>query len=326
MKYVTLFTCLSFLFLIFSSFETYAQDIEIPKGIYSSHIGRDVDKYIDEPYVSGALVRVRWSEIEPQEGQYDFSAIEKQRMPVIEAKKNWSLAVIAGSNEPNWLEKKTDKRIHIKFRREDKSIIPFWNTTYQKHAQKLAQALAKRYRNDPRLVLVYVPQQTANGIEGHFNGSDFHALADQGLNNKNWLYAIDRAITSYTKAFPNKAIAIELHEIFNETEIPEKIISYIEQNHANQVGIGMWWLSGKQTYQHNLLTLLEQTNLPIYAQVIGRSSQKRRFLDEQYSTVFAQAKKLGIGYIEVWNYELEKQVEPHGTQSIKEFSNYSKNK
>ncbi len=44
-----------------------------PTGVFSSHVGRDVGKYIHEGHVKGALVRVRWSEIEAKEGGYDFS-------------------------------------------------------------------------------------------------------------------------------------------------------------------------------------------------------------------------------------------------------------
>ena len=42
----------------------------------------------------------------------------------------------------------------------------------------------------------------------------------------------------------------------------------------------------------------------LYAQVIGRSDQSDRFQDGDYANVFAQAKELGIRYIEPWEMEL----------------------
>ncbi len=299
---------------------SHASEILHPKGIYSSHVGQDIDKYINEPYVQGALIRVRWSDLEKQEGVFDFSRIEQQRKPVIQANKKWSLAIVAGSNTPRWLQHKTKNKMHIRFRGQDKTIIPFWDKTYQSYALKLAKALAKKYGQDPNLVLVYIPQQTANGIEGHFNGTSFGKLTSQGLTKDNWMSAVKASITSYSKAFPDKALAIELHEILGQADIPNEIIDYIETKHKNQVGIAIWWLSGKWTYQSDLLDLLAETNSPIYAQVIGKSSQLRRFPNGKYTEIFKQAKEIGAHYIEVWNYELEKPVAPEIKKAIKEFS------
>ncbi len=306
------------------SLPSYAGDIDLPRGIYSSHVGRDVGKYIDKPYVDGALVRVRWSEIEPENGVFDFSAIERQRAPVKAAGKNWSLAVIAGWNTPDWLMQTTNSRMSIKFRGKNKDIIPFWNHRYQEYSQKLAHALAKQYGGDKNLILVYVPQQSANGIEGHFNGMSYEDLNAQGLTRKKWVDAAKFAISAYARAFPRKAIAIELHEIGRDTSIPADIINYIKDNHAHQVGIGVWWLSGKLTYQNALLKLIAKSHLPVYAQVIGNSSQQHRFPNGNYSAVFKQAKEIGANYIEVWNYELEKPVPIEITDAIKSFSSYSK--
>lgn len=317
---------LSLFLIVFMVPNAFADDIIFPTGIYSSHVGKNVEKYIHAQYVNGALIRVRWSEIEKQEGQYDFSAIERQRAPIINAGKNWSLAVLAGWNTPKWLDAKTKDRMNIQFRGEQKNIIPFWSKTYLEHADKLAQALAAKYGNDPHLVLIYVPQQTANGIEGHFNGTPFEDLKEQGLSRENWLHASHTAINSYTKAFPNKAIAFELHEIFKSTDIPDAIIKEIKQNHKNQVGIGVWWLSGKWDYQKKLLQSIAKSNLPVYAQVIGKSSQKHRFPDGDYTRVFKQAKDIGADYIEVWNYELENSVESDVMNAIKSFSSDMKNK
>jgi len=316
MKYILLFL------LLHSPFHAHAQSqtIETPKGIFSSHVSHQISKYIHEDHVSGALVRVKWSDIEPQEGQFDFTAIERQRQPIINAEKQWSLAVIAGSHVPSWMLNKTNERMEITFRRANKQIIPFWSETYQTSATLLAKAIAKRYGKDPKLVLIYIPQQTANGIEGHFNGNKTASLIKQGLTEENWVGAAKKSIDSFTKAFPNKAIAIELHELLDSVKIPQSIIRYIEYNHRKQVGIGVWWLSGKTTYQTDLLRVLQETNLPIYAQVIGKSSQTNRFKNAEYNQVFHQANIIGAQYVEVWNYELEKRVDPSVTNAIIQFS------
>ncbi len=297
-----------------------AAKINKPQGIYVSHVSADADQYMGLPYVSGALIRVRWSEIEPVEGRYDFSRIESQLKSIRAAGKNWSLGVIAGRDVPRWLLQKTDARMAIQFRGKPYQIVPFWNQSYQAYASQLAQALAKQYGRDPKLALVYVPQQTANGIEGHFNGTPFDDLRAAGLTQDHWLAASESAIKAYTKAFPDKAIAFELHELYRSTEIPAAVMNYIAKNHKAQVGIGVWWLSGKWDYQGDLLKLIQQSGLPVYAQVIGNSSQAHRFPGGDYSKMFDQARIIGANYVEVWNYELEKPVEPSVTSSIKAFA------
>lgn len=313
-----LFGCLLVSVLLVSSSQ--AADIFKPHGVYVSHVSANADRYLPLPYVKGALIRVRWSEIEPAQGQYNFARIEQKLKLIKAANKNWSLAVIAGRDVPEWLLDQTNERMAIQFRGNPYQIIPFWSRVYQIHAARLAQALAERYGDDPSLALVYVPQQTANGIEGHFNGTSFEALQLAGLTKERWLSASAAAMGAYTLAFPNKAIAFELHEIYRDIQIPKAIIEYIKKNHTNQVGIGVWWLSGKERYQGKLLQLLKQSDLPVYAQVIGNSSQRHRFPKGDYSKVFEQAESIGARYVEIWNYELENKVSSSVTQAIKTFS------
>lgn len=297
-----------------------AGPVEPPKGIFSSHVGAQVERYIHEPFVEGALIRVRWAELQPSPGEFDFAAIERQLQPVRRAGKKWSLAVLSGPHTPPWLLGSSPERMEILFRGQRKSIVPFWSDHYHKHADGLAKALARRYGSDPKLVLVYVPQQTSNGIEGHFNGNSPAALRAQGMTEERWFEASRRAIESYVRAFPGKALAFELHELLGDTALPRRLIKLIETRHAEQVGIGVWWLSGKERYQNGLLGLLKRTRLPIYAQVIGNSGESHRFPNGDYTAVFRQASELGIEYIEVWNYELERPVAPEVLQSIKAFS------
>jgi hypothetical protein len=54
-----------------------------------------------------------------------------------------------------------------------------------------------------------------------------------------------------------------------------------------------------------LIRAIEAFSGDVYGQVIGRSDQPDRFQDGDYATVFEQAKKLGMRYIEPWNYEFE---------------------
>lgn len=290
-----------------------AQSIHKPSGIFASSGWRDRNA-LNSDIAKGILVRVRWNSIEPQPGKFDLSSIDQQKNAITHAGKQWTLAVIAGGNSPSWLmEKPFDtKTLSIKARTRSKGYVPvdmpcYWDQTVQDRLKKLAQALAEKYNDDPTLVLVYVPQMTSNGIEGHFNANRPADLRQAGLTGEKYITAAKSAAQSFAMAFTHKAIAIEVHEILDDASIPEKIITDLWNDPTlnHRVGAGMWWLSGKNNYQANLLKVLKTYPGDIYAQVIGRSDQTHRFPNGDYASIFTQAKTLGIRYIEVWEYELK---------------------
>lgn len=284
-----------------------------PTGVYASAGWRNRDALASD-LAKGILVRVPWKQIEPEPGRFDFSTIDMQRRAITQANKQWSLAVLAGPNAPIWL---TDKlydaaTMRIKVRTREQGYVPmdmpcFWDKTVQDRLRQLADALAEKYNTDPSLVLVYVPQMTSNGIEGHFNANLNDDLVKAGLTGEKFIDAAQAAAQSFAKAFAHKAIAIEVHEILGDATIPSRIINGLwnDPTLEHRVGAAMWWISGKDNYQPNLLKVFMEFPGDIYAQVIGRSDQSYRFPDGDYTRVFTQARELGIRYVEVWEYELK---------------------
>lgn len=290
----------------------------------------------------GGLVRTSWAKLEPEPGRFDFSDIERQ-LALLPKDKEWSLAVYAGwtsitpdsdAERPGQLNRPQPRRRpmephtpewmvseqHIEtfnssFRGHATEMPKYWDPIVQKRLALLMQALADEYKQDDRLRLVYVPQMTSNGIEGHFNGvPNSTLLAAAGLDSGEkekfveiWTDAALAAIRSTAAAFDTKAVAFEVHELLGGAEIPERIMKRIQDdpNLKDQVGIGMWWISGKTDYQSDLVRIIEKFPGDVYGQVIGRSDQSHRFPTGDYAAVFEQAKKLGMRYIEPWNYEFE---------------------
>ncbi|HAI12755.1 MAG TPA: hypothetical protein DCM28_13690 [Phycisphaerales bacterium] len=313
------------LMMLLTESNTGAESVQKPSGIFASAGWRD-RKALNSDIAKGILVRVPWKTIEPQPGKFDLSSIELQKNAITHAGKQWSLAVLAGVNSPSWLTQKPfdTKTIRIKARTRGKGYVPvdmpcYWDQTVQDRLKKLAQALAEKYNDDPTLVLVYVPQMTSNGIEGHFNANRPADLRQAGLTGEKYIAAAKSAAKSFAMAFTQKAIAIEVHEILDDASIPEKIINDLWNDPSlnHRVGAGMWWLSGKGQYQSNLLKVLQKYPGDIYGQVIGRSDQTHRFPNGDYTAIFKQAKQLGIRYIEVWEYELK---QPHLFNAMKQFN------
>ncbi len=284
-----------------------------PSGVFASSGWRDRHA-LSSNVINGILVRVPWKQIEPTPGQFDFQSIEMQRKAITAAGKQWSLAILAGPNAPAWLTAPpfNPSTITIKARTRAKGYIPtqmpcFWDETVQDRLKILADALAEKYNDDPTLVLVYVPQMTANGIEGHFNANWPDDLKKTGLTGEKFIAGATSAARHFANALTNKAIAIEVHEILGDATIPKQIITQLWEDPKlkQRVGAAMWWISGKTQYQPALIKVLKNFPGDIYAQVIGRSDQTHRFPDGDYTAVFTQARELGIRYVEVWEYELK---------------------
>ncbi|QDS94241.1 hypothetical protein FF011L_30200 [Roseimaritima multifibrata] len=326
------------LIAIFLASDGFGKDVDKPIGTYASTI---TPRAVQNKHMNGGLVRVTWSEIEPAPGRFDFTRIEDQ-VRLLKPTMNWTLAIHGGwtsteasadsktpsrlsrrrrgsqSLSPGWLVSDLHaETFAMAFRGNPVQMPKYWDPIVQKRLREMLLAVGAKYGKDPRLKLVYVPQMTSNGLEGHFNGvPDQTLLQAAGINSRDknaerrfgdvWIKASAEATQSVLKAFPDKAVAFEVHELFRSPQIPARIISEFQKpEYDNRVGIAMWWISGKTSYQGNLITLLKDYQGDLYGQVIGRSSQQDRFGGGDYTTVFKQAKELGMRYIEAWNYEFE---------------------
>ncbi|MBK1829947.1 hypothetical protein JIN77_04365 [Verrucomicrobiaceae bacterium R5-34] len=333
--------------------------IDKPTGTYSSMLTERAAKH---PEMQGALVRVMWADLEPNPGSYDFSDIES-RLRLLPDGKKWTLAIYGGWTahaknapaptkrpafarkpamqralkahmSPPWLSSKLGAKTFVMhFRGTAVELPKYWDPVVQKRLALLMQAVGKKYNKDPRLMMVYVPQMTSNGLEGHFNGVPNETLLSAaGLKAtesqkfaQQWSTAALAAISSTANAFPNKAVAYEVHELLGSTAAAKLIMQGIltDPKLKQQAGIAIWWLSGKTNYQADLISEVKKFPGDIYGQVIGRSNQAHRFPAEGYQAVFTQAKELGLRYIEPWNYEFEH----HSHDALmKDFNHYAAKK
>lgn len=286
-----------------------ANVVSKPVGIFSSS-GAVVEEVLEHPALRGVLVRATWSSLEPTLGNFDFSEIERQLQYVREQGSQWSLAVVAGGpGSPDWLfDALGIPYVDYKFRGIYDYRLPiFWDARVQVRLAILAKALAAEYRGDSDLTLVYVPQMTSNGIEGHLQGVSMTAMQAEGYTDENWVSASKACARSFAAAFLDKAIAIEVHDINGGAEVPSRIINelWAEPGLEQRVGAAMWWLSEDTNYQSDLIDVLTAYPGDIYGQVIARSDDSDGFGVDGYAAVFEQAKTIGVRYVEPWEYEFK---------------------
>jgi hypothetical protein len=283
--------------------------ISKPTGVFSSSGAKGKAIY-QNTNLRGVLVRVPWEEVETSPGVFDFSSITSEASNVKANGKSWSLVVIGGgTGSPAWLiDQLGAPYVTYSFRGVGGYRLPlYWDSIVQDRIKQLAQRLAQEFNSDDSLKLVYVTQMSANGAEGHLQGVDMNTLKNLGYTDDLWVEAGKQAARSYANAFTDKAIAFEVHEVNNTATVPSRIINDLwnDSSLGQRVGAGMWWISGKTSYQPALIDVLKAYPGDIYGQIIGRSDEVDRFQNGDYTTVFSQAKEIGLRYIEAWEYELK---------------------
>lgn len=285
---------------------TTTQTVAKPKGIFSS-AGSTSSAVLNHAETRGVLIRAFWKDIEATEGSFNFTAIDNQVNAVKAANKKYSLAILAGGiGSPDWLiTQRAAPYFDYTFRGLPYKLPLIWNSTVLTYLGKLADKLAEKYNSDTSLMLVYIPQMTANGIEGHLNGVSQSAFATAGYTESKWIDASLQNAKKFATAFSNKALAFEVHDLFNSSTPAESIITNLWNDNTlnHRVGAAMWWISGNTTYQPGLITILQNFPGDIYCQVIDRSDNTASFPGGDYTKVFEQAKQVRARYIEPWDYE-----------------------
>lgn len=271
---------------------THALAVDKPLGTFSAS-GAGTSSIYSNPNLRGVLLRVSWSQIETAPGTFNFTTLDNQVSLVTAQGKSWSLAVLGGGvGSPTWLTNTVAEGglgaayISYSFRGVAGYRLPLiWDATVQERLARLANKLAERYNTNARLKLVYVTQMTANGIEGHLQGVTMSTLIAAGTDQDgdsdvdaadfalNWIAASKATARSFALAFSNKALAFEVHDVNGTSTIPETIINDLwnDASLGQRVGATMWWISGKTTYQTQLVNVLSAFPGDIYGQVIGPS-------------------------------------------------------
>jgi len=300
-----------------------AQIIIKPNGCYAGTNGFQ-PAVMSHPESRGVLIAKKWYEIEISPGVFDFNSLNSDINKVKAAGLKYSLAILAGAvGSPDWIiDMMNVDFISYEFIGDTVRLPFWWDTIVQTRLDVLISELGVQYSQDTSLSHVYVTQMTTNGVEGHLNGLNINDFNSVGFTNQKWIDAAKATTYSFANAFPNVPIVFEVHEINNDTIVPATVINelYADPALCKRVGLSMWWISGKTSYQPNLINYISNFNGDKYAQVIGRSDQLERFEDSLYSNVFVQAKQLGIRYIEPWPFEFQNHTHDSLFQDFNQWS------
>lgn len=132
---------------------------------YEGYVGRDNTEAVNNPHIIGPLFQLYWSEIERQPGEFDWSAWDRRLAPWLKAGKKFALRLMWCSSgnwphpasktpTPAWVWAAGAK--FAKYPLNDTEIPLFWDPIYKQFARRFMAEVARKFGDDPRLVLVDV--------------------------------------------------------------------------------------------------------------------------------------------------------------------------
>lgn len=120
---------------------------------------------IDNPNITGALFQIIWSEVEKQDGQYNWTELDGWIKPWLDAGKKVAIRIMWSTSgywpkpyyktpTPPWV---WQKGAVFAFHKESGTEIPLiWDPIYRKYAERFLSAFAAHYDGSPNLLFVDV--------------------------------------------------------------------------------------------------------------------------------------------------------------------------
>lgn len=136
-------------------------------GILFYAKGGDYDNTapIANPHVLGVWIQYYWSQIERENGRYDWSVIDARMKPWLEAGKKVAMRVYwvgsgywgdpaAKTATPAWVWQEGAK--HVRHEPSGTEIPLCWDPVYQRYSWRFMEEIARRYEGNPNILFVDV--------------------------------------------------------------------------------------------------------------------------------------------------------------------------
>lgn len=214
-------------------------------GIYANRV---TDAVLKNPYVEGVLLSVRWRNIEPSRGKYNWDALDSRINVIAKAGKSVVLNVMTcGVSVPDWIindpEVETFEfvdlmKYHPTYGKVFKVPL-YWDEKYLSEKQKFINKLGERYANNPAVggvMVSFVGTFTNDWYIPRDRYEKGDCLAEQELLDKG--YSTDRmfevgkrTIDIWANAFPKQALKLPIGKSIAEgnntiTTLAEKVLDY----------------------------------------------------------------------------------------------------
>lgn len=296
-----------------------------PKGIFISGGRHQLPSVLAHEFVDGALIRVRWSALEPSPGLYDWDYLDDEIAKVKKAGKKYTLAIVSGPSAPQWLYSELKapsynysfKHPNANKKRSKNKILPLpWDEIYLTRWLQVVDAAGKRYRNDPDLYLVHITSSSQNGFEmqlpmkrGSRDSNDVPDWKDYGFSKEKYMTAVKRVIDAFAEAFPTQFLDLEIHSVLTDSSIPEELIDYGASTLGLRFGPFGAWLNNRDTrWDKPLRAVMAKHGKTSFCnyQLIGNvTRQAKRVGPGGLQSTVELGVSQGCLYYEIWEIDLK---------------------
>ena len=195
------------------------------KGIFQ--FGSNSSTLASNPSIAGAHLGYYWSQLEPQQGQYNWSVIDQQMAPWVSYGKKIILRVSTSgwtrwappysqSGTPQWVYDLGVRSV----KENDGSILPeYWNPIFLQNFADFVHAFALRYDGNPNIAYIDI----GLGVGGEAKADSHNSNPDQvnlwkhiGYTNAKWWDVVQSIINDYTASFTHTSLAVMPDKVFME--------------------------------------------------------------------------------------------------------------
>jgi dienelactone hydrolase len=204
-----------------------------PTGLlyFASYPQRDNPAPAANPHLVGALFTIYWSDVEPREGVYDWSALDKRIAVWTGAGKKVALRIM-WSSSGNWPEPAAKHptpqfvleagAVTVRSESSKTDIPLFWDPIYRKHANRFLAEVARKFDGDPNILFVDVTPgaetnpyrfRRINVAEPEFKTRFLNAAASDGrkYSHELWLTTVKQAIDDADAVFNRTPLLVTLN-------------------------------------------------------------------------------------------------------------------
>lgn len=223
------------------------------KGVYQ-FTSSNTSANSDNPYLSGNYLGYYWSQLEPQQGVYNWSVIDRDMAPWTSHGKKIILRVstagyshwyppYSGHGTPQWVYDLGVRSVT----ETDGSIIPqYWNPIFLQNLHDFIQAVAQRYDGNAGIAFVEIGLGMGgeSKVNSHNSNPNMVKLWQSiGYTNPLWWSTVQSIITFYMSNFIRTPLAVMPDKVFIENSkdyTPWMLLNYAVQHGLWLQDNGLW--------------------------------------------------------------------------------------
>lgn len=214
------------------------------KALWNGKPTRDLDRVVASSHLTGLNATVRWQDLEPEPGQFQWDAIDgvlqlaKQHDLVV------TLGIFGGVWTPDWAYEKhglssvefthTKKMVKHAFGRQYR-VPHVWAPDYQDAFMAAVAAIARRYDANPHVVRIFVSGPSFFFNEFHVESWLAEIMHPHGFTERQYIDGWKRSLDQYAQLFPNTPLDLALVPFDGRLEPLEELINHAVAGHPGQV-------------------------------------------------------------------------------------------